>query len=197
MAEQHKDLAPVVPSLKPRDRIIYAALELVSERGLGAVSMTDLAKAAGVSRQTLYNHFSDVGSVIDDAISQHDAAALQQLTTALHVCPTPRDAVVQLVHHFAALGSQGHYYEVEHALSAASQKHIATYEDGIRQLIRDTLMKGIASGDFRADIDPPTDSALVFALLDGVTQAVAKDPTQVSTIVKSAARTIEAALGRN
>src|SRR5690242_13969431 len=49
----------------PRDRrsesrsaIIDAAERLCLERGFGAVSMDELAEAAGVARRTLYNQFS-------------------------------------------------------------------------------------------------------------------------------------------
>jgi AcrR family transcriptional regulator len=197
MEQHHGQADSTAAGRSPRERIIHAALTLVSENGLDRVSMTDLAKAAGVSRQTLYNHYSDVGSVVADAISQHDAEALEQLTTSLSVCPTPRDALIQLVHHFAALGSQGHYYELEHALSAEAQEHLATYETAIRDLIRATLAEGVQSGTFRSDLDPTTDTALVYSLLTGVTEASARDPERVNAVVQSASRTIQAAVGRS
>src|ERR1700757_1260363 len=44
-----------VPS---QDAIVAAAQHLFLERGFGAVSMDDLAEAAGVARRTLYNQFA-------------------------------------------------------------------------------------------------------------------------------------------
>src|SRR5271167_1678979 len=41
-----------------REAIIEAAERLFLERGFGAVSMDELAEAAGVARRTLYNQFS-------------------------------------------------------------------------------------------------------------------------------------------
>jgi TetR/AcrR family transcriptional regulator of autoinduction and epiphytic fitness len=41
-----------------REAIVDAAQRLVLERGFGAVSMDDLASAAGVARRTLYNQFA-------------------------------------------------------------------------------------------------------------------------------------------
>ncbi|MBV8744597.1 MAG: TetR/AcrR family transcriptional regulator [Xanthobacteraceae bacterium] len=41
-----------------RDAIVAAAERLFLERGFGAVSMDDLAEAAGVARRTLYNQFT-------------------------------------------------------------------------------------------------------------------------------------------
>ncbi|HEY1087040.1 MAG TPA: helix-turn-helix domain-containing protein [Archangium sp.] len=41
----------------PRERILTAALEVFSERGVGATSVQDVAKAAGMSKQALMHHF--------------------------------------------------------------------------------------------------------------------------------------------
>src|ERR1700740_2991421 len=41
-----------------REAIVHAAERLFLERGFGAVSMDELAEAAGVARRTLYNQFA-------------------------------------------------------------------------------------------------------------------------------------------
>jgi TetR/AcrR family transcriptional regulator of autoinduction and epiphytic fitness len=41
-----------------REAIVEAAERLFLERGFGAVSMDELAEAAGVARRTLYNQFA-------------------------------------------------------------------------------------------------------------------------------------------
>lgn len=41
------------------DAIVASALELFAERGYGSVRIEDVARAAGVSRATFYNHFSE------------------------------------------------------------------------------------------------------------------------------------------
>src|SRR3954466_5347804 len=41
-----------------REAIVEAAQRLFLERGFGAVSMDELAEAAGVARRTLYNQFA-------------------------------------------------------------------------------------------------------------------------------------------
>ena len=41
------------------ERILDAAGELFAEHGIGAVSMGDVARAAGCSRATLYRYFAD------------------------------------------------------------------------------------------------------------------------------------------
>lgn len=72
--------------------ILDAAAALAEERGLGAFSVQDLAERAGVSRRTIFNHFTSVedavharfseilGVLVDDFVSAADAlpAAEQQ-----------------------------------------------------------------------------------------------------------------------
>src|SRR6476620_9790991 len=47
-----------------RDRIVEAALRLYSERGTAAVSMRELAEAAGVTVPGLYYHFASKADLI-------------------------------------------------------------------------------------------------------------------------------------
>src|SRR6202043_1322707 len=51
-------IAPKVPRGGSREAIVAAAERLFLKRGFGAVSMDELAEAAGVARRTLYNQFS-------------------------------------------------------------------------------------------------------------------------------------------
>src|SRR5271155_53601 len=51
-------MTPKVPRGGSRDAIVEAAVRLFLERGFGAVSMDELAEAAGVARRTLYNQFT-------------------------------------------------------------------------------------------------------------------------------------------
>jgi TetR/AcrR family transcriptional regulator, regulator of autoinduction and epiphytic fitness len=51
-----------------REAIVAAAERLFLERGFGAVSMDELAEAAGVARRTLYNQFSSKEEIFRDML---------------------------------------------------------------------------------------------------------------------------------
>ncbi|MBV9153512.1 MAG: helix-turn-helix transcriptional regulator [Alphaproteobacteria bacterium] len=51
-----------------REAIVDAAQRLFLERGFGAVSMDDLAEAAGVARQTLYNQFGSKEEIFQEML---------------------------------------------------------------------------------------------------------------------------------
>jgi AcrR family transcriptional regulator len=46
------------------DAIIQAAVHLISEKGVEALSMAAIARAVGINRTTLYYHFEDRGAMI-------------------------------------------------------------------------------------------------------------------------------------
>jgi TetR/AcrR family transcriptional regulator, regulator of autoinduction and epiphytic fitness len=59
--DDHRAVHKAIPQARrggSREAIINAAERLFLERGFGAVSMDDLAEAAGVTRRTLYNQFA-------------------------------------------------------------------------------------------------------------------------------------------
>ena len=56
-----------------RARILDTAWELVRERGVGAVTVADIAAATGVSRQLLYVHFENRAGVLVAMARRHDA----------------------------------------------------------------------------------------------------------------------------
>ena len=51
-----------------REAIVDAAERLFLERGFGAVSMDDLAEAAGVARRTLYNQFASKEEIFRETL---------------------------------------------------------------------------------------------------------------------------------
>ena len=46
-------------SSEAHDKVLRAALDLFAERGIDATSMDAITQASGVSKATIYNHWSD------------------------------------------------------------------------------------------------------------------------------------------
>lgn len=180
-------------SASTADRIMRAALELIAARGLGGVSMSALATQAGVSRQTLYNHFPDVDSVVVAVVSAHNDEALAQLDRTLSLCSSAPEKVAQLVRHYAELGAHAQHGDVQQGLSAAAQARLVDHDRQVRHRIQQTIAEGMAAGDFRADLDPGTDAVLIHGLLGGVQSACAS-ADRVSDVVRASISTALAAL---
>lgn len=55
---------------RTKQRVLSAALELLRSEGQQAVTPVRLSKLTGVSRTTIYRHWPDPASLLDDAVTQ-------------------------------------------------------------------------------------------------------------------------------
>ena len=182
-------------SMTVNDRIIHATLSLISEHGLGAVTMSRVADTAGVARQTLYNHYDDIDTIVTTAIDRHNRESVELLEAALQLAESPTGKIEQMVRHFVMVGSHArHAFDFGTGLSADARAALDSYNDAVEQLIRDILQDGRGSEDFRSNINPEIDTVLIRALLEGLYELAADTPEQASRIVTTGTRTILAAL---
>ncbi|MEZ5244117.1 MAG: TetR/AcrR family transcriptional regulator [Acidimicrobiales bacterium] len=177
-----------------RERIIDAALTLVSEHGLAGVTMVAVAKSAGVARATLYNHYPDIPSILADAATAHNQHAIDGLTQALSVISTPAKAIEQLVRHIAAISSHGHTLATHHDFPPELRDQLSAFDTELEQRIRSILTDGIANGDFRPDLDPDITALLLRHVLTGVSELVAATPERAARIVDDVTVTLLAAV---
>jgi AcrR family transcriptional regulator len=62
-----------------RRRVLAAAEELFASRGARAVTMEDIARAAGVGKGTLYRRFPDRASIAVALLDEHERALQERL----------------------------------------------------------------------------------------------------------------------
>lgn len=177
------------------DRIIEAALNLIARDGLGTVTMMKIAETAGVARQTLYNHYPDVDSIVVEAISRHNRESIQLLEASLRVVDKPDEKLEQLVRHMVSLGAHAdHASGIEQGLSANARETLGEYDAELDRQIRCILETGLQEGVFRSDLDIDIDAALIRHVLTGLTYLGAGSPTWAARLAATGTRTILAAV---
>jgi AcrR family transcriptional regulator len=67
-----------------RDTVITAVDDLVRSRGWAATTMSDIAAAAGVSRQTLYNEFGSRAALVEAYVAGEIEKLIGEVSTAVH-----------------------------------------------------------------------------------------------------------------
>ena len=156
-------------------RIFEATLGLIAERGLGGVTMTEVAARAGVARQTLYNHYPDVDSIVVAVLDRHAVDSLSQVTALVATASSPHAKLELLVRHTMAAAAHGQpAVDVQAGLSPPARATIAEHQRATRQLIGTILEEGVATGDFADFVVPEMHAFLVQAtLLGGIDLAVA------------------------
>ena len=137
-----------------RDAILHTTAALVAERGLRAVTMSQIAEKTGIGRATLYRYFPDVEAVLlawhEEQITGH-LAQLEEIRDAAD----PRDRVRAVLEAYALLSrrSQGHYdADLEGFLHGDSE--VARARHHVRDLVSDVLAEGAERGMVRNDVPP-------------------------------------------
>jgi AcrR family transcriptional regulator len=177
------------------ERITHAALALIAHEGLGAVTMRSIAETAGIARQTLYNHYPDVDSIVAAALRRHNDESIRLLESSLRVVDDPSGKLEQLVRHVVSIGTHAHHTPgIEHGLSPEARATLAEYPVALDDSIRALLEAGRHSGSFRSDLSLDLDTTLVRHMLSGLAEQAAQAPDQAAVIASSGIRTIRAAL---
>ncbi len=104
------------------DVIIEAALELLAEKGYHALTMTDVAARAGVSKATLYRRWSAKADVVADAVA------------TLSPMKPPRYTGISLRDDLVALMEQAGHCDDRHEIVAATMEMARSQPDLYRTL---------------------------------------------------------------
>jgi AcrR family transcriptional regulator len=68
-----------MPPEQRREHLIDAALEVILERGYARVSIEAIARAAGITRPVVYDHFPNLGRLLHAVIEREERISLEQL----------------------------------------------------------------------------------------------------------------------
>lgn len=157
--------------------------------------MSQIADAAGVARQTLYNRYGDIDSIVASTIKRHNRESIEILKSAIGVAELPVEKLEQMCRHFASVGAHSHHsLDLRGALGIELRTTLDTYQNAVDEHIRAILEEGRADGVFRSDLTLEIDTVLVRSLLEGVQDLAAQSPDEAALIVTAGTRTILAAL---
>jgi len=138
-----------------RDAILDTAAALVAEHGLLSVTMSQIAEQTGIGRATLYKYFPDVEAIL---FAWHERQITRHLGQLAEVRDHAADAGQRLeavLEAFALIAheSRGHH-DTELAALLHRDEHVARAQQHLRDMIRDLLTEGAATGDIRDDVAP-------------------------------------------
>jgi AcrR family transcriptional regulator len=156
-------------SIEAHEKVLNAALELFSERGIEATSMDAIAQSSGVSKATIYNHWADKEALLlevmlmvnglDREPEDIDTGDIQRDLTAVLTRKPPdkfdsaRNRLTPLLIAYAGL----------HPDFGKIWRHRVT--DPPRQCLKKILHRGISRGQLSRDLDMEASIALLLGPL--------------------------------
>ena len=145
------------------EAILEAAGRLAAERGVRAVTMSEIAAATGIGRATLYKYFPDVEAIL---LAWHEcqvASHLAQLEVLRDGADTPSErlrAVLEgyaMLHHGLARhhgGGERHGGGSDLAALLHRGDHVARADRQLQEFMRELLAECTEAGAVRADVPP-------------------------------------------
>ncbi len=78
-SKRRRPYARRMPPGQRREQLIDAALEVILERGYARVSIEAIARAAGITRPVVYDHFPNLNRLLHAVIEREERISLEQL----------------------------------------------------------------------------------------------------------------------
>jgi AcrR family transcriptional regulator len=85
-----KPRRPYAPRMAPterREQLLDAALHVILAEGYGGISIEAVARAAGVTRPVIYDHFANLAQLLHALIEREERYALERIDTVIPVEP--------------------------------------------------------------------------------------------------------------
>ena len=155
---------------RQKQRIITATLDLIGTGGMAAASIANIATAAGMSRQTIYNHFPDVAAVIEAAMTAHIEAVNEHLGDLIGNA-TDLDAKLDvLVAFMIEMADPQHMMlPLDAALPVEARQRL----DAAAQIPRQLLLDAFVSETGRSD---PALADLIWSMVESGAATAARHP---------------------
>jgi len=153
-----------------RQRILAAAAELLSDRGLD-VTLDDVARAAGVGVGTVYRRFPDKESLIEELFRDRVDALVELAEQAL-TQPDPWQAFVWYLHTATEMMAANIGLRQLMMYATYGKDRICYARDQMRPVVSRLVERAQASGDLRRDFDA-TDVKLIAYMLGAAAEYAA------------------------
>ena len=136
-----------------REAILDATGDLVEEHGLLTLSMSDIARTAGIGRATLYKYFATVDDVV---AAWHERVVRRHVDELKAIASRHGGSSEQLR---VVLTAYAHMRSHDEQLAAPavlhSGEHVASATDEARDLLAGLIAVGARDGVLRKDAPPP------------------------------------------
>ena len=158
-----------------KERILQSALNLFWRYGIKSVTMDDIARDLGISKRTIYQHFSDKEAILEQVIEGEiksqkcelqklDEKASNPIEQIIYASGQMRDTLANM-NPTLLYDLKKYYPKAWNLFQSYKKEHLI-------KNIRDNLSEGIKLGFYRPDIDVE-----IFSLLRIEQTVMAFDPT--------------------
>lgn len=141
--------------MEVKERILDTALKMFRTYGMKSVTMFDIARDCGISKKTVYEHFTDKQGLVKESMQ----FMLDEQLETYRVCQeSAQNAIEELINGLKSIEwlaktvNPVMLYEVE-KYHPETWKAVQDFkQDGVLRNIKENLKRGIAEGLYRNDL---------------------------------------------
>ena len=140
-----------------KERILTASEQLFWKYGIRSVTMEDIAKGLGISKKTIYQHFTDKEDILYQVIQQKVDADMTEMNCMAVETANPIEELMMVMEMM-----RKNQHEVNPSLIIDIKRYYPQafglfrrhMDQHIMKSILENIQKGISQGLYRSDINP-------------------------------------------
>ncbi len=135
-----------------RDATLDTTATLVAERGLRAVTMSQIAEKTGIGRATLYKYFPDVEAIL---LAWHERQITGHLDYLAEVRDQAGERLEAVLEAYALICHESRrHHDSELAAFLHRDQQVTRAQQHLRDMIQDLLTESAQTGEIRDDVAP-------------------------------------------
>ncbi len=138
-------------------KILSAAAELFRQYGFKTITMDDIARRAGISKKTLYQHFANKNEVIHESLSWYMEHMVSNCTA---IVSNAENAVAEMIR-LIELFDQNHkhtnplvFLELQRYYPEAYELFRVRILEKNVEILRENIIRGMEDGLYRTGLNP-------------------------------------------
>ncbi len=142
--------------MEPLTKILSASVELFRQYGFKTITMDDIARRAGISKKTLYQHFGNKNEVVSESVTWYKCRITENCEATMKEAENAVEGMVRLM---------GTFDQINRQINPMAMLELERYyPDGYKRFkdslltedvgaIKTNILQGIEEGYYRPDIN--------------------------------------------
>lgn len=147
-------LCPII--MDQLHKILTSAVELFRQYGMKAITMDDIARRAGISKKTLYQHFANKNEVVNESVQWYKDQVCEMCTMQMADSENAIEAMVKMLAFMDNMNKEMNpmlLFELQRYFPEAFKTFREQLELRDVGMLRDNIQRGIEEGLFRPEIN--------------------------------------------
>jgi AcrR family transcriptional regulator len=143
--------------MEPKERILKGAEELFFRYGIKSVTMDDIARHLGISKKTIYQSFGDKDEVVNTLMEFRMTEDESEYCKISAKSSNIIEEIFLLMKHMSTLFEKINtnvFYDLQKYHPSSWERFKTFKENCIQRMVEEAIVKGIADGIVRVDINP-------------------------------------------